>query len=336
MKWLSFLLLLGCAQVTSLNLKKHQFGITPTKILWFQVAGLEEEHLAMLRFQFSSERKTAFEENTCIGKSWSYNLYDLRATAQSSFLSQLTGKKNVTSTCSDSELRPLWSYLVGNGYSTGILEVGATKAQSLISFNQCGEKGLSFLSDLYVWLRQEPVGSSKTFHYAEPIPLEQNKLMYDRTCTARGCSSTITDDFRSIYLQFKKTSHKHVMIMRDFSYLGALEKKDFIHAREILADLERAYAEALTYAKDNDYLVLLTTGESKLVDMPDQGKAWYDFEKNGSNVSLKRTRLSNLVLASGSRAENFCGIYDDAQIFERILSGPKQQGLELKVINPFK
>lgn len=117
MKWLAILLLAGCAQVTSLNLKKHEFGILPTKIIWFQIAGLEEEQLAMLRFQYSGERKTAFEENTCIGKTWNYNLYNLRNSAESTFLSQITGKKNVKLNCEDAELRPIWSYLSGNGYN---------------------------------------------------------------------------------------------------------------------------------------------------------------------------------------------------------------------------
>ena len=45
MKFLMMLILIsGCAQVTSLNMKKHEFGILPIKIIWFQIAGLEEEH----------------------------------------------------------------------------------------------------------------------------------------------------------------------------------------------------------------------------------------------------------------------------------------------------
>ncbi len=337
MKWICFLLLLGCAQVTSLNLKRHQFGTLPTKIIWFQVAGLEEEHLAMLRFQYSGERITAFEENICLGKTWNYNLYDLRSQAQSSFLSQMTGKKNVKLNCEDAELRPIWNYLSGNGYSTGILEAGATSKESLVSFNQCGEKGLVFLSSLYFWLRQTPEPDAETFHYAEMIPMKTNQFMYDRTCTKGKCSSSIYDDMRGIYTYFRKTSQKHLMIIRDFSYLHALEKKNFLEARDILADLERALAEALNFSKQSsDYLILLTTGDSRLVDMPDQGRAWYEFEKNGSNIQMKRTRLTNLVFASGSRAENFCGFYGDAHVFERILSGPKQQGLELKIINPFR
>lgn len=338
MKLLALLLLIsGCAQVTSLNMKKHEFGFLPTKIIWFQIAGLEEEQLAMLRFQYAGERKTAFEENTCIGKSWTYNLYNLRTPAEASFLAQLTGKKNVKMNCQDAELRPIWSYLSNNGYNTGILEVGANNKQSLVSFNECGEKGLVFLSSLYYWLRKEPVAGAATFNYREAIPLKPNQLVYDRTCDKQGCFSTITDDFKSLYQSFRKVSNKHLMIVRDFSYLAALEKRDFAKARSILSDLERSLSDALNLAKSsNDYLVLVTSGDSRFVDMPDQGKQWHEFEKSGSGPHLKRSKLTNLVIATGARSENFCGMYDDSDVFERILSGPKQLGLELKFINPFK
>lgn len=337
MKWLVLLSLLGCAQVTSLNLKKHQFGILPTKIIWFQIAGLEEEQLAMLRFQQAGEKTTSFEENICLGKTWNYNLYKLRNSAEATFMSQMTGKKNIKNSCADAEMRPIWNYIYGNGYMTGILESGATKEQSLSSMNQCGEKGAIFLSSLYYWVRNAPVAGAPTFHYAEDVALEANQLVYDRTCNAKNCSSLIQDDFKGIYDKFGRNSQKHLFIIRDFSYLAALEKKDFTKAREILFDLERTYRSALKMSDDsNDFLVLLTTGDSRYVDLPDQGKAWYEFEKDSKNVQVKRTKLTNTVMASGARAENFCGMYDDAEVFERILSGPKQQGLELKIINPFK
>ncbi len=336
MKWLLLLSFFGCAQVTSLNLRKHQFGLLPTKIIWFQIAGLEEEQLSMLRFQQSGEKRTAFEDVTCIGKTWNYSLYNLRNSAQATFLAQMTGKKNIKNTCEDADLRPIWNYISGNGYNTAILESGASKEQTLANLNQCGEKGLGFLSSIYYYLRNEPVSGASTFHYSEAIPAIPNQLLYDRTCGANGCGSSMYEDFGAVYNRFQKISQKHLIIVRDFSYLKALEKKEFNKAREILADLDRAYGEALKFTSSSDYLVLLTTGESKFVDMPDQGKSWYEFEKENKNINVKRTKLTNLVLASGSRAENFCGMYEDAQIFERILSGPKQQGLELKIINPFK
>lgn len=337
MKWLSLFLIMGCAQVTSLNLKKHQFGILPTKIIWFQIAGLEEEQIAMLRFQDSGETRTSFENNACIGKTWSYNLYELRTRAESTFLSQITGKKNIKLNCDDVDNRPIWSYLAVNGYVTGIYEIAANQKQSLVSLNQCGEKGVVFLSSLYFWLKKEPTNGAQTYHYTEKIPFMANQIFYDKTCQTKSCGSSITEDLTAIYPKFEKIAHKNMFIVRDFSYLEALEKKDFVRARHILGDLERAYQLALnSVEKNSDHLVLLTTGDSRFVDLPDQGKQWFEFEKNGSNAQVKRTKLTNLVLASGARSENFCGMYESTQIFERILTGPKQQGLELMLINPFK
>lgn len=320
----------------SLNLKKHQFGLLPTKIIWFQVAGLDEEQLAMLKFQRSGEVRTSFENNICVGKTWSYNLYNIRNPAEASFLSQITGKKNIKNNCEDVEMRPIWNYIYENGYNTAVFESGASQQQSLVHLNQCGNKGPVFLSSVYYFLRTAPVPGAATFHASEKIDLGVNQYYYDRSCGANDCGSSIYDDFRSIYERFRNSSQKHLMIVRDFSYLKALEKKDWGKAKEILVDLERTYGEALKYTNSSDYLVLLTTGDSRLVDLPNEGKEWYLFEKENKNASLKRSKLMNLVLASGSRAENFCGIYDDSQVFERILSGPKQQGLELKIINPFK
>lgn len=336
MKWLILFGLIGCAQVTSLNLKKHQFGLLPTKIIWFQVAGLEEEQISMIRFNQLSDRKTSFEDSICFGQTWNFNLYKLRNTAESTFLSQITGKKNIKNSCADASLRPIWNYINPNGYNTAILESGATGLQSLTSFNACGEQGSVFLSSIYYFKRSQPARDAATFHYSEDFKVVPNQILYDRTCGENSCGSSLTEDLNAVYRKFSKVSEKHLMIVRDFSYLHALEKKDFQKAREILLDIDRAYGEAQKLTSSSDYLVLLSTGDSRFVDMPDQGKAFYEYEKSDKNISVKRTKLTNLVLASGARAENFCGLYDDSQVFERILSGPKQQGLELKIINPFK
>ena len=337
MKWILIALLVGCAQVTSLNMKKHQFGILPTKIIWLQIAGLEEEQLAMLRFDDAAEAKTAFEDNNCIGKSWNYSLYDLRTSAENGFLSQLTGKKNVTGTCEDTKLRPIWSYIANSGYLAGVMEVGASEKQSLVTLTKCGEDGLTFLSSVQFWLKKEAPKGTQTYAYADPIELKTNQIYYDRSCGSKICTSSIYEDFKAIYSKFSKNSLKNIFILRDFSYLAALEKKDFKRAKEILQDIERVLELANKSAdRGSDHLVLMTTSASKYVEFPNQGKEWYEFEKNNKGAEVRKTKLANLVTASGVRAENFCGMYDDSEVMERVLSGPKQQGLELMIINPFK
>lgn len=336
MKWFLLLFLFSCTQVTSLNLRKHQFGIMPTKIIWFQVAGLEQEQIAMLRFNKIGEQKTSFEENLCIGATWNYNLYDVRNSASESFLSQITGKKNIKNSCEDAKLKPIWNYIYNNGYNTVILESGASKEDSLLSFNECNGDGKKYLEPVYFYSRSTPPDASLTYYYTEEIPFHTGRTYYNRSCGKTGCGSSLLEDFRALNERTMRISQKHLVIVRDFSFLHALENKDIKKARMILSDLERTYAEALNLTASNDYLVLLTSGDSRYVEMPKQGKDWFQFEKESKNVEVKRTKLTNLVLATGARAENFCGMYDDAQVFERILSGPKQQGLELKIINPFR
>jgi hypothetical protein len=215
------------------------------------------------------------------------------------------------------------------------LEISSSEENSLLTLGNCPES--SFLDNIHFWLRQQPLKDAETYITTQKIPMTVNRVYYDRSCSGKICDSSITENFKAIARQLDISSHKHLFIIRDFSYLAAIEKKDFMLARGILTDLERAFKEALIMADDsNDYLVILTTGDSRFVDMPNVGKSWYEFEKKGTGAQAKRTKLTNLVLASGARAENFCGIYEDSQVFERIMSGPKEQGLELKIINPFK
>jgi hypothetical protein len=338
MKILILLILVaGCAQVTSLNMRKQEFGVTPTKIIWFQIGGLQAEQLAMLRYRQNGDRKTSFEQSICMGQTWAYNLYKIRSSAEASFLSQITGKKNIKASCEDAELRPVWNFINSHGYATGVLEIGASASQSLLSFNKCADKGTAFLNSLFYWLQQDAPAGSPTFYYSDEIALKANEPNYDRSCRNGICSSMINDNVKGIYTAFNRSSNKSLFIVRDFSYLAALEKKNFNRAREILADLERTYAYALDLSREsNEYLVLVTSGDSRFVDMPDQGKNWYEFEKGANNAQAKRTMLTNVVFANGARAENFCGFYEDADVLERMLSGPKQQGLELRFINPLR
>ena len=102
------LLFASCAQVTSLNLTKHQFGVQPRKIIWVQIAGFSREHVALLKYDYrNSSNQTSFEKFLCYGSTWEYNLYDIRPSYKSSFNSQVTGKSNITNTCSDYEEQPI-------------------------------------------------------------------------------------------------------------------------------------------------------------------------------------------------------------------------------------
>jgi len=338
MKWalISFLFLAGCAQVTSLNLRRHQFGMQPSKIIWFQIAGLDEEHLAMLRFGYPTvDNKTVLESSVCVGHAWSFNLYHLRPTPAASFLSQLTGKKDIQDSCTDWKHRPLWNTLTGHGYVSGIIEVDSRGKESLAAAREC-EDGQNFLGDSTLWLMQASAPANTTPYLPSEELQYKPGVYWDRSCNSRGCGTTLSSALASLYTPFSKRSTKHVFIVRDYSFLHALERKDLVAARDILAEIDRSVGPFMKVAEGKDDMLVIVSGGGAIdLDFPAEGKDWQQFEKSGANAFPRRGELSVPVFAQGARAENFCGMYEESQIFERALSGPKQQGLELKIINPF-
>ena len=81
--------------------------------------------------------------------------------------------------------------------------------------------------------------------------------------------------------------------------------------------------------------MLLTSAAPRGVEFPRSGKDWERFEQSKRAKIDRNTKLIATVMASGARAENFCGIFEQSEVMTRIFSGAKQQGLELAIINPF-
>ncbi len=333
------ILFCSCAQVTSLNLQKHQFGQVPTKIVWIQVAGLEEEHLATLKFDSKKSNNTlGFEKFLCIGKSWEYNLFDIRPTAFSSFMGQITGEKNIKNSCEDYKLKPLWSYVLPKGYRVGAFEGPMTKKESLLASKQCKKESKKFLDGVTLWKMSKAKNKkSNYFHLNEGTNFKAEEVYYDKSCSTGECYSTFSQNIKSVFSKFSKKSEKFIFVVRDFDYNRMLQSNNYKGYKDSLIELEKTVNYFLEQSRKNkNMLVLLTTASSKSVEFPRSGKRWQSFEANGSNLKLRKSKLINTVFASGARAENFCGIYNQNQIVKRIFSGSKQQGLELAIINPFE
>ena len=334
--WILFIWITGCAQVTSLNLQKHQFGKIPTQIVWIQVAGLAPEHLALLKYSMPSiETKTAFEQSLCIGQTWEYNLYDLRPDAFTGFMSQLTGKKNIKNQCSDYQLKPIWSYLADQGYSVGIFEGELKPEQSLMRADTCQE-GREFLNNTILW-KMAKNSKGKTFHVNENKKYRANTVYYDKSCSQKECFSTLSANIEKTFKTFSRSSKNFVYLIRNFQYANYLKQKNIQKAKAELSELNAilSYFQGLA-SKNRDMLVLLTSAKSIGVDFPRNGKEWQAYERDGKFLMTRNSKLLSSVYVSGARAENFCGIYDQSQILKRIFSGAKQQGLEFSIINPFE
>ena len=314
--------LFSCARLETLNLIDHKYGVSPKRIIWFQIPGLNEDHISILRFNSSlADKRTAFENFSCLGKIWGYNLYDLRPSAASGLLAQMVGKENITKTCNDFDHSPIWNYLATLGYKTGILESGTHDSESLDYTLTCKDKASIFL-DQAIFFRMAPAKSSdKTlFHFQDREFFDKNKIYYDRTCQKGSCFASLEGNLESILSRFKIERGRYLFIVRDFTYLNALKKREIQKARTTLNELEQIITKFLEIQKsDSEMLLLITSSESIGVDFPKAGTEWAGFEKKGDNLGYKSSLLMSPVLAKGAGAENFCGIYKESEILERLL-----------------
>jgi len=290
----------------------------------------------MLRFSSPTAiERTALEGSMCTGQAWAFNLYELRPVARDSMLSQVTGKKNITGSCDDFNQKPIWNYLTTNAYRAGILEIDAREEESLINPKCSNNK--EFIKDTVFWtMRPQPQSGAEEYVPSVPQKFNTSKIYWDKTCRMSGCGSALRASISSIYGQFERNVSKSIFIVRDFSYRHELERRNLNAAREILRDIDKAVESFYQLADArSDVLVVVSGAASIDIEFPFEGKDWQKFESKGSEAFPRRGELSIPIFASGARSENFCGFYEESQLFDRVLSGPKQQGLELKVINPF-
>jgi hypothetical protein len=326
---LAAIMLTNCAKVQTINLTTHEFSKTPDDIIWFQIAGLDEEHLAMLRFNLKDEQsKTSFEGAQCIGKAWSYNLYDLRPDSQKSFQSQLSSSRNVKGGCEDLKSPPFWQKDENETYSVGVFESGATKNQSLLNYKKC--KNDNFTNQFIVWNMSRPPkeGTSKLFAERE---YKRGSIYFDSSCKRNGvCFTDIQNNVQNIWEKFEKSKGRKVFIIRDYSYLNALLKGNILEAREILSEFEKIHRSFKTkLLQRSNYLLLVSSGSPRKFEFPRKGKDWAEFEKKGKNIIYRSSSLLSPVLAEGSSSENFCGIYSESEIGQRIFWTPKSKKLKL-------
>jgi hypothetical protein len=327
--FVSLLFLVNCAKVETLNLKSHTFNKVPEFVIWFQIAGLDEEHLAMLRFNLKNEEsKTSFETAQCVGKAWSYNLYDLRPGSRNSFQSQLSSSKNIKGTCSDLDKKPFWNKISDETYQIGIFEAGASKGQSFYNYSQC--KNDQFGKKFIIWSMSRPPNRKRSLIFSERA-YTPGSHYYDPSCKRNGvCYTNIQNNVLNIWKKYKNNKGRKIFIIRDYSYYNALSKGKILEAREILSEYEKIHKLFKTkLLNKKSKLLLVSSGSPQKFEFPRKGKDWAKFEKYGKKIIYRSSSLLSPVLAEGDSSENFCGMFSESEIGQRIFWTPSRKKLEL-------
>lgn len=321
---LFFIFFTSCSQRQPLGTKDHLFGRKGKHIVWIQVAGLEPEHLSLLKFdKETASSKIAFEEMECVGSKWSFNLYDLRPGANKGFLAQILGSQNIKGECRDFDRKTVWDYFSEQGYSVGVYEGPQVKRNSLLNFKDC-PTDLKPLRNTYVWSQSQGKEGELTFHYQEGTGLSAPGVYYDKSCQANGCFVPLKTNVQKIWKGFSDKNAKSFFTLRIFSLEKALKDKNLTRAKEILKDLDELVAYYTKEAKLRSILLVISSSGSLGLELPGAGPQWAEYVKKGRHVTYRKLRTQSPVWAYGEGSENFCGIYEEQEMLTRFLWMPER------------
>ncbi len=323
-------LLLGCASRATLGTRNHVFSDKGKHIIWFQIEGLLPEHLPLIKY--TNEKATdaiSFEKMSCSGTLWSHNLYEMRPEPDLGFMSQILGSQNIKGECSDIDRKPIWSYFQEKGYEVAVLESSGMGKRSLAKYGSCKEK-IDLFSDIHFWRRNKTKDKeAKLFHYLDDRSgLETPGTYYDKSCQERGCFVTFINNLKSMWKNFKNKNAKTFTVVRDSRYSDELNKGNIVEAMDILRDWDKYFSELISQSDSRPVTILITSSAGRGIEFPKKGAQWARFIKKGKSILYRNQSLTSAAWSFGPGAENFCGLYEEDKIFNRILWAPEKRFLD--------
>jgi hypothetical protein len=316
----------GCSQKQAINLQTHEFRSFPLQIVFLNLEGLEFEHLGLLKLSSKDVRsKLAFEEMLCIGETWNSSLTTLRSPPRQSFFQMMTSVKSDVDNCLDDERKPIWEFQEFRGHRAGLYEVGVLPQDSFhaLTFCKSGKRvteNVTFLSGR----EEKKENGFEPFHFQTTKTLALHARLFDQSCRKTGdCYARPSDNFLRFIELINENRKRSINVYQDQRYFTALEKKDMSTAREVLVEWEFMLSELMNMAKKNSkMLIVIASGGGFHLHLPNQGKSWEEFEKKGINISRLNPKVTGQVFSFGARAENFCGVYHNSDIFYRFFWTP--------------
>ncbi len=322
-----FFLLFSCSRGHTLGTKAHIFGKKAKHIVWIQVDGLDDEHIALVKFaRESAVELTPLEQMSCTGSMWDYNLFNLRPEPIESFMSQILGSQKIKGDCSDLDRSAVWNYFERSGYKVGVLEGRGDRNQSLLKYDSCNPEK-PFLEDSYFWSQSMGAKNSKRFHFQEKMEFESPGKFFDKSCQEGQCFVSLKSNVTKIWPAMTKKFSKTFFVIRQSEYREMLLDKDILGARKSLEETMAMISFFLPKALKGDISLVVTSGSPQKFEFPESGKEWASFEDNGSNVLYKRPGLLAKAWSAGPGAEHFCGTYEASDILRRFIWTPDKNVL---------
>ena len=107
--------------------------------------------------------------------------------------------------------------------------------------------------------------------------------------------------------------------MRDFSFYQAVIGNNFKKVYRSLENLTRMLRMANSNKESDEIMVLMTSSATFLFGLPEQGYKWKSVDSLLKNLKFKKKSLMSTVWVKGPSAKNFCGVYNESDILEKML-----------------
>lgn len=307
-------------QVSFVNLKAKKFNQYPSKIVWVQLAGFDEEQLLHLNLKDGDIKKSPFDAFTCIGMHWEYNSYSLLPSSHLVMRSLLTGKSNINGTCDDFYHTPLWGYIAPEKTQSVIVEKLPEQEASLLQSMNCKEAHARWKTNYYIRLDNQNVDKNimKPFSVLERGKLKVPGQYYDSSCSEDVCHNDLLTTMSFVIDEVLRYEKNFTFVFRDFSAEKFLKKKDFNNWSKWLKEWNQVIAYLQNSLSTDDTLILVTGVAPIPMQFPAAGIDLKKWVTQNSGVQLRPRSYLGKTWAMGARSENFCGMYKTDDFLSRI------------------
>ena len=310
----------SCMRVSSINLRPKKFNQYPSKIVWIQLAGFDEEQIFHLNLKEADVKKSTFDAFTCVGMHWEYNSYTLSPGSHQVMRSLLTGKSNINGTCDDFYHVPFWGYFSPEKIQSVVVEKLPEPGTSLLQSLDCKGAHPRWKPNYFIRLDGQNIDEAKMKPFSV---LERGKLKvpgqyYDSSCNGDTCYNDLLTTMSYVVDEVLRYEKNFTFIFRDFSAEKFLKQKDFSKWSKWLNEWNQVIAYLQNSLSTEETLILITGVAPIPMQFPQAGSDLRKWVTQNTGLQLRQRSYLGKTWAMGARSENFCGMYKTDDFLTRI------------------